>query len=141
MRGDPTLPRYGTDFVQVVRAPSDHPSLSSHLLQFIFRAAILIAAVRGIDLPTLSRGAPGNQRFFREIINRLPILNDHFRPGPFTHLRKVNTTKTKARDQYACAMFYGLVTDRLHGARNAFGTVGILPRVIDLCLSLLNAHL
>src|ERR1044072_2088963 len=79
--------------------------------------------------------------FFGEAINRSSILNDHFRPGPFAHLRKVDATKTKPRDQYAYALSYRLVADRIYGTRNPFRTVGIRPRVIDLCLRLLDAHL
>ena len=93
------------------------------------------------NLSTLSRRAPGNHTFFGELINRLPILKDYFRPVPSAHLRKVDTAKTETRDQQADAMSYVLVTDRIDGSRNAFGTVGVRPRVIDLCLSLLDAHL
>ena len=91
--------------------------------------------------PIPSPGAPGDHRFFCEVINRLPILNDHFGPGPSTHLRKVDTTKTEARYQYAYALSYWLVTDRIYGTGDARGTVRIGPRVINLCLSLLDAHL
>jgi len=63
-----------------------------------------------IPLPS----APGNHRFFCEIMNRLPVVNDHFGPGPSTHLRKVDTAKTKARNQYGCAPSYWLVSDRIY---------------------------
>src|SRR6185503_17098950 len=92
-------------------------------------------------MPVLAHRAAGNHTFFCETINRLPILSDHLGPGPFTHLRKVDTTKTKTRNQYAYTLSYGPIADRIHGTSDTFGTVGIHPRVIDLCLSLLDGHL
>src|SRR6185295_6489343 len=92
-------------------------------------------------LLVLSPEAAGDDSFFCEVINRLPILNDHLGPLPSTHLRKVDTTKTKPRNQYAYAISYGLVTDRIYGTRDARGTVRIRPRVTDLCLSLVDGHL
>ena len=89
----------------------------------------------------LSLEATRDHSFFCEIINRLPVLNDDLGPRPSSHLWKVDTTKTKTRNQYACTVCYGLVTDRINSSGDARGTVRIRPCVIDLCLSLLDAHL
>ena len=61
----------------------------------------LLDGYGGVAYLNLSRGAPSNHPFFCEVINRPSILNYHLRPGPSTHLRKVDTTKTKSRNQYA----------------------------------------
>lgn len=66
-----------------------------------------------LDLVTSPRNAPGTYAFFYEIVNRAPILNDHFYPRPLAYLREIDPTKAQPRYQDVYSMTERLVPDRV----------------------------